>query len=360
MSCVLTTMDVIQFLTKFFQDRFNIRLSDRIDEETLNGLIKQMTAQVATLSLSPEDANMRVLSMVKDQLKARLITQHQVSPVSPVSPVIPRPVPVPALPGGSTDDGSVTVAAANDGEFFAAVKRYEEERARNRNINLAAPATVVTAATAATVVASVASVAASATGHFVINGHERNWLFSPPRNLIVWPGPLPKSSLELRLDSVQLPRSVSALTPHVVMDIQGAGGQTVRFVLLPAYGFASEGWLSYQPIHGNMKPLSCPWTIKLFDAYGDPLALGEDTARVVHERDAWLSLRPASAISPGDRLIIQPPSSDPVRVTVAGVSRSAEPNTVLVDVHGAAGSHAGAHVLNLARQVSLIWSTCLT
>lgn len=116
----------------------------------------------------------------------------------------------------------------------------------------------------------------------LINSWQRNWVQYPSRNGFLWNGPLPTGVdlTESRVSHVLLPRALleTLKSPYVVLQLEGAGGQMTQSILVPG-GSGSGAWGTFVPAAptlGYLKPLACPWRVKLLSAEGRLLELGKD------------------------------------------------------------------------------------
>lgn len=121
----------------------------------------------------------------------------------------------------------------------------------------------------------------------LINSWQRNWVQYPNRNGFLWNGPLPPGVdlTESRVSHVLLPRACmeTLKSPYLVLQLEGAGGQMTQSILVPES--TSSLWGTFVPAAatlGYLKPLACPWRVKLLTADGRLLELGKDgeTVRV--------------------------------------------------------------------------------
>ena len=374
--------NTVQILSKFFQDKFNVKIGDFTTEADVGAMIQQ-----ATLAVGPvDDAFIRILSNVKEQLKEHLkrhqmqqMQQQQQMSLQHPSLQMQQQIssgakPFPSQPSQellTTEDGTATVAAFADNDLMAVVRKYEEERSRNRTIGQMNVSNVSNVSNAANATNSTfqstngnqslntVNVNGSV-NYFAINGHERNWQFSPGRNTIIWNGPLPRGNIDI--EKIVLPAAVCRSTPYVVVEIRGAGQRSGQQVLATtnasvATGGNESGWAIYQPIHTAMKPLATPWSIKLLDAYGE-MQLGDDDATIVEARSTMFLVKPATLLSfqPGDRILVQPTNADAINTFVQGISRSTEKNAILMDMEIDVKLAIGARILNLGRQASMVFS----
>jgi hypothetical protein len=120
----------------------------------------------------------------------------------------------------------------------------------------------------------------------LINSWQRNWVQYPSRNGFLWNGPLPTGVdlTESRVSHVLLPRAFmeTLKSPYLVLQLEGAGGQMSQSILVPAVGGSGIGsgtWGTFVPAAptlGYLKPLACPWRVKLLSAEGRLLELGKD------------------------------------------------------------------------------------
>lgn len=113
----------------------------------------------------------------------------------------------------------------------------------------------------------------------IVQGTDRMWEYFTKRSTLVWSGPVPSNSSHFDISRVMLPKCVAMQTPVVNIEITGAAGNTVHAVCtLISTGPVWDTWISSCT---QLKALACPWTIKLTDAMGQCLQMGDDGYSVV-------------------------------------------------------------------------------
>lgn len=115
----------------------------------------------------------------------------------------------------------------------------------------------------------------------IINSYDRDWSYSSNRSIFLYSGPLPSSeNLKLGFAGIFLPKIVATLTPIIIIEIEGAGGQKQNILCHLTYpGVIWDMWNNIKTSDSKdaqLKNIACPWTIKLFDIYNNLLDLGYD------------------------------------------------------------------------------------
>jgi len=119
----------------------------------------------------------------------------------------------------------------------------------------------------------------------LIHSIDRMWDYFHDRFHFGWSGPFPEmdSGESLQFSSILLPAKVAKETPVVEVHIEGVGGHHQR-IFCTCVGAGEElGWHVWRPTSSTvatLKPIACPWTIKLYDVIGDALELGKDGFQV--------------------------------------------------------------------------------
>jgi hypothetical protein len=181
-----------------------------------------------------------------------------------------------------------------------------------------------------------------------VSGWERNATFAPKRNSLVWGGPLASTISEITVEMVVLP-NIALMTPFVVMEIQGVGGQSEKVYLIPKGDSAHS---HYKAINRVIPALGCPWTIRLFDAFAQPLNIGEDTTVVKHiVAPNRFYVSELNDIAHGTTVLV-----NGVSAVVTSISKDA--NGVAVETSSPFSSNiVNATVVNVNRQFTLIVSS---
>lgn len=112
----------------------------------------------------------------------------------------------------------------------------------------------------------------------VINGGERMWEYFTKRSTLVWNGPIPPSTAQISFVQLLLPVVCGSQTPLVQTEITGAAGTSINVVCMRVTN-CGTGWDAWKPCtdaFGELKNLACPWTIKIQNAMGNVLSLGDD------------------------------------------------------------------------------------
>ena len=152
----------------------------------------------------------------------------------------------------------------------------------------------------------------------VINGSDRMWEYFTKRSTLVWIGPIPHSSPNVRFEHILLPSECSAQTPVVTVNIKGAAGNSVSSICIKTS--AGNTWDTWTPCAtvasgAYLKALACPWTIKLTDNFGQPLDMGNDagviatTTRLMN-KNTKVTFKTPENIRKGDVLLIKKSNPD--------------------------------------------------
>ena len=311
------TNRVIMTISKFFYDKYNFKVFENIKEPELSNMTRAIFIKVndeckADGIVSIEDMNMRAMSALKEAIRSKVqgstsqqqppqpLQQHQHQSSTESSQSIPiqshAAVHLTAIMGDMQQNKLET--ALEEDEFFSRMRLLEDNRKAFEMPPAAPPPAQLTHPVPIGSVLntdnthSVAQPQQSMKPSTVVTMHgwDRQVAFSPQRNSLVWAGPLSPSVSQVSVVALLLPNHVTSITPYVVLEVVGVGGQTESVHLIPktntstnVYGSGPDnGWVAYESIKdGFMTPLACPWNIKLFDAFKAPLSLGEDVATII-------------------------------------------------------------------------------
>ena len=115
----------------------------------------------------------------------------------------------------------------------------------------------------------------------IINSIDRNWEYNPKRSIFIWSGNIPNDeNIKLAFAGIFLPKIVATISPVIIIEIEGAGGKKQSILCsLNSEGPIWDKWYVIRTADSKdttIRPIACPWTIKLFDIYQNLLELGED------------------------------------------------------------------------------------
>jgi hypothetical protein len=167
-----------------------------------------------------------------------------------------------------------------------------------------------------------------------IRSFARPWHLPALRATLAWAGPLPAAADagNVRVAACQLPAAVADATPYVRLSVEGVAGATFECILLPG---ATRGrwsaWRAAAESLAHVRPVPCPWTLRLFDASGQLLDLGADgvllqarndrQTTAAEDRAYRTTARCAGEFAPGDVAWVQAAAGAPIiqtRVVAAG------------------------------------------
>ena len=117
-------------------------------------------------------------------------------------------------------------------------------------------------------------------------------------------------------------------------------------------------WAWYEPINADLPPLASPWTIRLLDATESPLDIGEDDAVCEDQQNLGLvtlttiKTNCPNQFEPGQLLRVLNGEGQIKNTKITGVTRSAQPNTQLIDMDPVVVRPQ--RILNMHRQISVI------
>ena len=376
---VSNTSRVVMTISKFFYDKHNFKVFEHIKEPELSNITRAVFLKVnddckAEGITSIEQMNLRAMSALKDAIRSHMIAPtpftHQQQSAAP-----PAPNPSPLE------------TAMEEDEFFAKMRLLEDTRKNFETPPSAPPApqlahpvpigTVLPTQSGSTEAINTpqpaqptqaAMISIKPSSVVVLNGWDRQVAFSPKRNTIVWAGPISPSVSRISIDAVLLPGHVSALTPYVILEIQGVGGQTETVNLISkqgasanaqnAYGSTPGGtWAVYEPVSQGhyITPLACPWTLRLFDAFKAPLNLGEDVATVVSgSKDSasriYVSMH--GDLTPGNAILLEGANGNSIMCNVTGKYKDQNGNGSLVELSQEiqVAKFVGATIVNIQKQ----------
>ena len=363
---------MIPFLVRFFKDKYNVDLlNDVANEPTLLAIISETARQIGNVG-SKEETNIRVLSTVKETLKG-LMNQKQVERERDRDRDKER-VKVQVLPQDATrsllltDDGTNAVINMSDQDLMDSIKKYEFERRQLKESFIndhtisdveVVEQTVTNRSTNATTNNS------TRTEYVIINGYERNFADNPNGSTIVWSPakdkPIPQNVIMMSIDTVVLPALITSTTPFIILKLSCPlpSIKPVSFICFPT-GEKTDAFAYYRPLHQQsaLRLFAFPWSIQLFDAYEQPLNMLDDVKVVGRHIHNFYPVRPLNVTdwSIGDRIIVDD------RITkIKGISRSAEPDTTLVqfnqfDQPNNVDVMADTPILNLMKQVTIVMS----
>ena len=242
---------VVTLCHRFMLDTYKVNMESEVLVDMVRDAIKDLSqhSQYNTI----EDANKAVILAIKD----RVLNPHQ----APIS---------------------------NEDDFFKKLQDLEAHRAVTRQTAPVQSPTPTPAPTPAAAVyndkQSIVYLPSSAipsriNKSVVIKGSDRMWEYFTKRSTLVWDGPIPHSSPNIRLEHVILPSECSTLTPVIHVNITGAAGNSFSCVCIRTQAAAAAAkWDTWTPCSSvmNIKALACPWTIKLTDNFGQALDMGDD------------------------------------------------------------------------------------
>lgn len=154
----------------------------------------------------------------------------------------------------------------------------------------------------------------------VINSYDRDWCYSTNRSIFVYSGPIPSGeNIKLGFAGIFLPKNVATLTPIIIIEIEGAGGQKQN--ILCTLSFQGVIWDMWNILRtpdskdANLKNISCPWTIKLYDIYNELLNLGNDSqiitnVEILMNKNASIELNNNSDIDNNNIITIKKGNKD--------------------------------------------------
>jgi len=393
---IANVTQLIGMVGSFMESKFGIRVNERISESALMGLFIEAMQKISAARASDDTLttlNFRAMSTIKDQLKGIF----RIDGGGPVPGPGPVPIPVLVQQQGPfnilesqdtlNDQRTITSMAAaqqvrdesqsamKQDDFFKRIKELDDQRRHAQEAAAAGfaplappmPQQQQQKAMPASIATSVPLPTPSyqmKSKQVVINSADRKWTFSPPRNVFVWSGPLPRGTFEMVC--AFLPARAAATAPYINLEIQGAGGQNDTFVLISDIPSPPQGrWQKYIPVAEAAIPLSCPWTIKLKGHDHAGLPLGDDGYLITQssERSATVGGGAHVQVSGnitdftvGDILSIMVEGvAAALSATIVGVGRTGRPDTCFLDLNTLELPAIGGRIMNMSHQVSLIF-----
>jgi hypothetical protein len=285
----------MELLRRYFKERRQIDVLPECGEElrqTMKGVVQEVRA--GKLGGDVDSMNRRVLSLM-----IPVVLQLVATPPPPPSPKRPFPAPVSMV----IPEDPEKQALDKDQLFMERLKELE----MTRSLPVASIAATGAATTTETVkstmdlllpsmnpvnlptqIATVFMPTPPRRGQELwIQSWQRNWIQYPGRNGFSWAGPIPNGTdlTQTRVVNVFVPEVFHRLhkNPYLVLLLEGAGGQTAQVFLVPGADVGS-GWRMYAPASadlGYLKPLACPWTVKLVSASGKMIEMGRDGETMV-------------------------------------------------------------------------------
>ena len=288
---------------RFLSERFQVTLDADALAGYVHDAISEVVARGKHQSQSLEEANKLVIVRVKDR-----VTQPQTPPIlsqqlsQPSLPSSSQP-PAGQPSASSSQVPSITLSHTahfedliqDEDEFFKKLQDLENQRnlppppqAANTiasPISAPSPSTSLVPQVASSVVYLPPSTAPTRLAKSVIiNGSDRMWEYFTKRSTLVWSGPIPPNVPQVNFASLLLPKKCAELTPVVVVEITGAAGNSTETICTLSSSTTNTGvwdtWVPCGEALGQVKALSCPWTIKLLDNFRRPLELGEDALTI--------------------------------------------------------------------------------
>jgi len=323
---------LMDITNRFLYDKYNFRMTEADGAQTMVKEFQEMMVAVHSNFMEQGNGfdirkmNMGVLSTMKDRIKNRhnlQITQEQAF----VNNMAQQTVVSAALPmnGNPFDaDERIQEDVLEEDEFMSKVRLLEQNRKQSAPVVATVPVTQV-AQPVQPVQQSIAPIVVQQPipsinvptknlkqNTIMIHAKDRNWTFAAARNTWVWSGPLP-SGMELgslKFSALFLHHAIVSTTPFINVEIVGAGGQKINTIFISSVQ-VTKGWASLIPLHPNqlMHPLATPWTIRILDAYENPLMLGEDgltisSCEFIGYRQYSINLNNTNSFSVGDILTI--------------------------------------------------------
>lgn len=280
------------FLTEKYQIVMNV---DQI-VDVIHDLLEKGGSELAALP-SLEDANKTLILRVKDRILA-------------------HPAPIP-LPQSGSQHGPEIHDTYDEEDFFRKLQDLEQHR------TLPPPPTPLNPLFTPSLPHGAGAAGAGGAAHgaglgtgtsvvylpssleptriskpIILNGCDRMWEYFTKRCTLIWSGPIPSNVSQLKLVCLLLPVHCAFKTPVIHIEVEGAAGNTIDVVCIRSSAGARAGaggsggvggvggsgggdgaWDTWTPCadgFGELKSLSCPWTIKIKDAYGNPLDMGDD------------------------------------------------------------------------------------
>ena len=296
------TNNIIMTISKFMYDIYNIKVFELIKEPELSNMTRSVFIQVRDendgtngnngSNYSIEHLNKRAMSILKETILSynENIVKRQEKEKEKQEKEKEKQEN--KLNHDNFDIGNQFETALEEDEFLKRMKILEEGR---KDMNLTQveivkpdkpffPPTGVTtnAKTELFITKTIVQQpqqTPSVTNVININSWARNATFSPSRNSFIWAGPILSSIKSLTIKSLMVPSNL--ITPYIIMEIQGLGGQINHIHFIKSNSTNSTDiWDKYTSIQPEILPLGCPWTIRLFDAFTNPLSLGDDNVNV--------------------------------------------------------------------------------